>query len=106
MSNMNLSMPLPRTSSGRVYRFSPNEVAHPRHFVLGDVLADVPLTAATRARMKQAPRSNQTVCPYSGTVAADAAYVHPDDAKAALEMVKHDAIQDAEDAVAQMLVPR
>lgn len=101
-SNMKLSMPLPRTPEGRVYRFSPNEDAHPRHFVIGDVLAEVPLTPELRARMKHEPRTKLTVCPYSGTVADDAAYVHPDDVKAALELVKHDAAQDIGDAFAEM----
>ncbi len=101
-SNMKLSMPLPRTPGGRVYRFSPNEDAHPRHFVIGNVLAEVPLTEELRARMKHEPRTKLTVCPYSGTVADDAAYVHPDDVKAALEMVKHDAAQDIGDAFAEM----
>ncbi len=101
-SNMKLSMPLPRTPGGRVYRFSPNEDAHPRHFVIGNVLAEVPLTEELRARMKHEPRTKLTVCPYSGTVADDAAYVHRDDVKAALEMVKHDAAQDIGDAFAEM----
>ena len=30
-----LGVPLPRTPGGRVYRYSPNEEAYPRHFVLG-----------------------------------------------------------------------
>ena len=47
---MKLSMPLPRTPGGRVYRFSPNEDAHPRHFVIGNVLAEVPLTDASVRR--------------------------------------------------------
>lgn len=101
-SNMKLSIPLPRTPGGRIYRFSPNEDAHPRHFVIGDVLAEVPLTAALRARMKHEPRTKLTVCPYSGTVADDAAFAHPDDVKAALEIVKHDAAQDIGDAFAEM----
>ncbi len=100
-SNMQLGVPLPRTPGGRVYRFSPNADAHPRHFLLGEVLAEVPLTAELRARMKHEPRTNLTVCPYSGTVADDPAYVHPDDRKAALELVKHEAAQDIEDAFVQ-----
>lgn len=99
---MKLSLPLPRTPDGRVYRFSPNEDAQPRHFVLGNVVADVPLTDALCARMKHEPHIPRTVCPYSGTVADDEAFTHPDDQKAALEMVKHEAAQDIEDAVAQM----
>ena len=100
---MKLSYPAPRTPNGRVYRFSPNEQAHPRHFVLGDVVADINVTDAFRARMKHDPRTTQTVCPYSGTVAEDGAFVHPDDVKAAVEMVKHDAVQDVQDALSEML---
>lgn len=99
---MKLGLPLPRTPDGRVYRFSPNEDAHPRHFVIGEVVSDVTLTDDLRARMKIEPRTKQTVCPYSGTIADDNAYTHPDDMKAALEMVKHAAAQDVEEAVANM----
>ncbi|MDO8926525.1 MAG: hypothetical protein Q7U94_06400 [Sideroxyarcus sp.] len=101
-SNLKLSYPAPRTPNGRVYRFSPNEQAHPRHFVLGDVVADINVTDAFRARMKHDPRTTQTVCPYSGTIAEDDAFVHPDDVKAAVEMVRHDAVQDVQDALSEM----
>lgn len=100
---MKLSYPAPRTPNGRVYRFSPNPQAHPRHFVLGDVVADIDVTDALRSRMKHDPRTKKTVCPYSGTVAEDQVFVHPDDVKAAVEMVKHDAVQDVQDAVSEML---
>lgn len=102
-SHMRLSLPVPRTPDGRIYRFSPNETAHPRHFVLGQVVADIPLTDALRARMKLEPRTKQTVCPYSGTVADDDAFSHPDDVKAAVELVKHEAAQDVQDALAEIL---
>jgi hypothetical protein len=101
-TNMELSYPAPRTPDGRVYRLSPNPQAHPRHFVIGDVVADIDLTGALRSRMKHDPRTKKTVCPYSGTVAEDKAFVHPDDVKAAVEMIKHDAVQDVQDAVAEM----
>jgi len=100
---MKLSYPVPRTPDGRVYRFSPNEDAHPRHFVLGEVVAQITLTSALRERMKLDPGSDKTVCPYSGTVAESSDFVHPDDVKAALEMVEHDAVLDVEDALSEML---
>ncbi|WP_448101072.1 hypothetical protein [Luteibacter jiangsuensis] len=102
-NHMRLSLPVPRTPDGRVYRFSPNDTAHPRHFVLGPVVAEIPLTDALRARMKLVPRTKQTVCPYSGTVADDDAFRHPDDVKAAVELVKHEVVQDVQDALADML---
>lgn len=99
---MKLGVPPPRTPDGRVYRLSPNVDAHPRHFVIGEVVADVTLTDDLRARMKIEPRTKHTVCPYSGTIADDDAFTHPDDVKAAVEMVKHAATRDIEEAVANM----
>lgn len=93
-SNMSLAIPLPRTPSGRTYRYSPNENAHPRHFLIGDVVADYEVKAETRARMKLEPRSSQTVCPYSGVVAADDEFTHPDDRQAGIDTVRHAAEED------------
>ena len=85
---MQLSVPPPRTPRGRVYRYSPNEKALPRHFVLGNVIENFVVSEATRTRMKLLPRSKQTVCPYSGVVADDQDFTHPDDVKAALGRVE------------------
>jgi hypothetical protein len=101
-SNMQLAIPLPKTPNGRVYRYSPNEQAHPRHFVVGDAPQDFVVTDVARARMKQEPRSKQTVCPYSGTVADDKEFTHPDDVKAALKVVEHAAFSDVEAEFARM----
>ena len=98
---MQLAVPLPRTPDGRVYRYSPNKEAHPRHFVLGDAV-DVEIGSEARARMKHAPRSNQTVCPYSGVVADDDAFTHPEDRDAALATVKHAMLEDARAAFGKM----
>jgi len=102
-NNMKLGIPVPRTPDGRVYRLSPNENAHPRHFVLGQVVADIELTDELRVRMKHEPRTKLTVCPYSGVIADDDEFTHPDDVKAALEIVKHAAGQDIADAFADIL---
>jgi hypothetical protein len=101
-SNMQLGIPLPKTPNGRVYRYSPNEHAHPRHFVLGDPTPDFVITDDARVRMRQEPRSKQTICPYSGTVADDDEFTHPDDKQAALKIVEHAAISDVEAELARM----
>jgi hypothetical protein len=97
-----LSIPLPKTPDGRVYRYSPNADAHPRHFVLGDALRPDAISETMRARMKLVPGSPQTICPYSGVVGDDQAFTHPDDHKAALELVKHAAFVDVQDEFARM----
>lgn len=101
-NRMQLSVPLPRTPDGRVYRYSPNEKALPRHFVMGDVIENFVVSDAARTRMKQSPRSKQTVCPYSGVVADDQDFTHPDDVKAALKMVEHATLADVENAFHDM----
>lgn len=100
---MELSIPPPRTPDGRVYRWSPNEDAHPRLFVLGDVRESPEPTPELQARMKHPPRSPKTVCPYSGIVAPDQEFTHPDDLKAAIEIAKHAALQDVQDAMSEMV---
>lgn len=102
-NNMSLAVPLPRTPSGRTYRYSPNKEAHPRHFVIGEVVAHPEITEATRARMKLEPRSTQTVCPYSGIIAADGEFTHPDDVQASIDTVAHAAREDAVAAINEML---
>jgi hypothetical protein len=100
---MQLSIPLPQTPDGRVYRFSPNDSAHPRHFLLGGVDEAFDVSEAARARMKLEPRSNQTVCPYSGIVADDQEFTHPDDIKAARKTVEHAVLADASAELGRML---
>jgi hypothetical protein len=101
-SQKELSIPLPKTPDGRVYRYSPNADAHPRHFVLGDAQRPDDISETMRARMKLEPGSPQTVCPYSGIVEADQAFTHPDDREAVLELVKHAAFADVQDEFARM----
>lgn len=93
-SRLRLSIPVPRAASGRVYRYSPNEHAHSRHFLLGDVNRPEVVTDRMTARMKQEPGHPKTVCPYSGLIANDGQFFHPDDRAAAVETVRHAAISD------------
>lgn len=97
-----LEVPLPKTRSGRVYRYSPNEDAHPRHFVLGHVQSGFSIIDTARARMKLEPRSNQSVCPYSGVVDDEHAFTHPKDIEAAFKKVKHAAFSDVENELRAM----
>lgn len=97
-NRMQLGLPVPQTPDGRVYRYSPNPDAHPRHFVLGNTTDGFLRPTEKMPRMKHVPGSPQTVCPYSGTIAEDAEFTHPDDIKAATALVKHAALADATEA--------
>lgn len=101
-ARMELAVPVPRTPDGRVYQYSPNEIAHPRHFVIGGVQDGFVIDDANRARMKLEPRSEQTVCPYSGMIAANDDFLHPNDREAAIKTVEHAALEDMTDAVHSM----
>ena len=83
-TKMQLSIPMPKTPDGRVYSYSPNADAHPRHFVLGDTVVGFVPDADRALRKKYAPGTPGTVCPYSGIRADDADFMHPDDRKAAV----------------------
>ena len=98
-TRMDLGIPLPKTPDGRVYRYSPNEKALPRHFVLGDAPKGFEPTEEARKRMKLFPRSTETVCPYSGVVAGDQDFTHPADIEAAKDIVRHAATADVAAAV-------
>lgn len=102
-SKMELAVRPPSTPAGRIYQMSPNEDAHPRHFVLGSVTPDFRVTDEARARMKLTPQSKQTVCPYSGVVAPDQNFLHPEDEKAVLDTVKQAVIEDVRAAFSNML---
>jgi hypothetical protein len=61
--NMRLGIPPPTTPDGRVYRYSPNPDAHPRHFVLGNHDPAFVIADEARARMRLQPRSNNPYVP-------------------------------------------
>ncbi|TIQ37177.1 MAG: hypothetical protein E5X48_07390 [Mesorhizobium sp.] len=102
-TKMQLSIPVPKTPDGRVYRYSPNVDAHPRHFVLGEPVVGFVADSKRAARTKYPPGTPGTVCPYSGVRAEDAEFMHPDDRKAAIKMVRQAALEDVRDAVSDML---
>lgn len=93
-NNMQLSIPIPKTPGNRYYRLSPNEKAHPRHFVMGERVMEIEATPDIQARQKHPPGSPLTVCPYSGIAAEDAEFTHPEDREAAVELATHAVMTD------------
>lgn len=53
--------------------------------------------------MKLQPRSDKTVCPYSGTVDDDDAFLHPKDRDAGVEIAKAAVLRDVHAAIGDML---
>jgi hypothetical protein len=100
-STMQLSYPVPRSPSGKVYRYSPNEKAAPRLFLLGQAPAERVVSEALRHRMRLEPGSDLTVCPYSGQIADDSAFVHFDDIKAIKEEIAWAVGADVQDYFAE-----
>jgi hypothetical protein len=97
-NDMQLAIPLPTTPEGRVYRYSPNEGAHPRHFLLGGRVEGFKQPEAPTPRRTRVPGTPGTICPYSGVEDDDDAFTHPDDIAAAKEAVAHAFTTDAADA--------
>lgn len=93
-SKLTLSIPAPKTPDGRVYRYSPNERAFPRHFLIGDCVGETSEDEYHRSRMRQQPGLPQTICPYSGVCADDDEFMHPDDIEAATQIVGHEVLKD------------
>jgi hypothetical protein len=79
---MILSMPVPRSPSGKIYQYSPNPEAVPRLFQIGDAPDARSVAADHLSRIRRQPGPGETVCPYSGVIAADEEFVHFDDAEA------------------------
>jgi hypothetical protein len=73
---MELSVPVPQSPSGKVYRYSPNPDVAPRLFLLGDAPKDRTFSETKRARIANEPGSPRTVCPYSGFIAEDEEFFH------------------------------
>lgn len=94
---MELSVPVPQSPSGKVYRYSPNPDAAPRLFLLGDAPKGRTFSETQRARIANEPGSPRTVCPYSGFIAEDGEFVHFDDVEAVKQQILWEAEADFHD---------
>jgi len=76
---MQLSIPLPKSPSGKVYRWCPNDECTPRLFLLGDGQRPENIDVS---KLKRAPGAPGTTCPYCGIEAEDSEFNHEDDIEA------------------------
>jgi hypothetical protein len=76
---MKLSIPLPKSPSGKVYRWCPNNSCTPRLFLLGGFQRPANLDIS---KLKRAPGTIGTTCPYCGTDANDSEFNYNGDIEA------------------------
>lgn len=94
---MELSVPLPKSPSGKIYRYSPNPVAVPRLFQLGDAPQERSVADEHLVRIRRQPGPGETICPYSGYQAPDQEFIHVDDLEAIQKQIAWAVEADAQD---------
>ena len=92
---MDLSIPFPRTPSGKMYRLCPVDDCAPRLFLLAETPTEQKISEENNAHIRRLPGTPGITCPYCGNDAPDNDYTHPEDLKAAKEFIKWAAMEDA-----------
>ena len=72
---MTLSIPTPKSPTGKVYQECPNEDCTPRLFQLGDAPEDRVLDEKSKFGTRRTPGPGETICPYCGQKEADDSFV-------------------------------
>ncbi len=91
---MGLSYSVPRSPSDKIYQFSPNPNAVPRLFLIGDAPSEHQVPSGLQARTRRTPGPGHTICPYTGHMAEDSAFVHFADIEAITKQIQYDAAAD------------
>lgn len=98
-NGMELNVPLPKTPSGKIYRWCPNGQCTPRLFLLGDAERPEGLDVS---QLRRAPGVRGTTCPYCGTDADDADFTYGGDIEAVREYITWAAHRDISDHVERL----
>lgn len=99
---MELSIPLPRSPSGKIYRWCPVPECVPNLFQLGDASEGQSIREEFRDRVRRQPGAVGTTCPYCGHDDEDDEFTFRGDIKAATEYVEWAALQDVGDFMDDM----
>ena len=96
---MELSIPFPKSPSGKVLQQCPSSDCRPRRFLTGGTKwqegeKEIPPKA------QRIPLSGKTTCPYCGTNDTDDAFSHPDDIKHTKDLVEAAIAADVNNAIA------
>ena len=101
-SNMKLSIPVPRSPSGKVHRECKNPSCSPRLFQLAQVKNRSPIAETNRHLVRRNQGERGITCPYCGEDADDDAFLYGPDREAALEQVKWAATKDVAEIIGGM----
>jgi len=96
---MELNIPLPKSPSGKVYRWCPNDDCTPRLFLLGNAQRPENLDVT---ELRRAPGTRGTTCPYCGIDADDAEFNYEGDIDAIKAYMKWAASRDIGDYFEKM----
>ncbi len=99
--DMQLSIPIPKSPSGKIYRFCPQPDCEPNLFQIGGGPVNQPIEPERGKFMRRKPSTTGITCPYCGHDAPDEEYNYPDDVNAVKDYVIWAAEQDVGDAVEQ-----
>ncbi len=96
---MELNIPLPKSASGKIYRWCPNEDCTPRLFLLGDTQLQENLDIT---KLRRAPGTPGTTCPYCGIDADDNEFNYEGDIDAIKAYMKWAVTRDIGDYFEKM----
>lgn len=99
--DMQLSIPIPKSPSGKIYRFCPLPDCEPNLFQIGDSPINQSIELERSKLIRRKPSTTGITCPYCGHDAPDEEYNYPDDVNAVKDYVIWAAEQDVGDAVEQ-----
>lgn len=91
---MELNFPLPKSPSGKAYRWCPDEDCMPRLFLLGDSERPEDLEVS---QLRRAPGTRGTTCPYCGLDADDEDFNYAGDIDAVQKYIEWAASRDVSD---------
>jgi len=98
---MQLSIPIPKSPSGKIYRFCPLPDCEPNLFQIGDAPANQLIAPERMNLIRRKPSTTGVTCPYCGHHAPDEEYNYSDDVNAIKDYVIWAAEQDAGDSLEQ-----
>lgn len=99
-NNMELSIPLPKSPSGKTYRECPNEDCNPRLFLMGS--ATTTETPIPTEVVRRQPGTPGITCPYCGKDAPDQDFISKKDIEAAKKQVMWAATKDVGEEIGKM----